>query len=727
VESTLDYYRSMGRTWERQALIKARPVAGDLALGHGLVRRLEAFVYERALRSRDIREIQELKTQIEDRVRARGGESDEVKEGRGGIRDIEFTVQFLQLLNGHDAARVRCHGTLTALRRLEEVGALKAGERRRLEQTYRFLRTVEHRLQTMHETPARKLPTDEVELRRLALRIRPRVPTAGDPAREFRALYLRLTESTNAILERLVHAPFRDREARAAAVVDAVLDAADEEDARDAVAAFGFRDPARAVRTLRSLAREENSYFPRIRQFFASVAPALLRAVEGTVEPDETLLAFERLVGALQAKSALYQMLDDNPDVLAVLVDLCGGSPYLTNLVIGNPAMFDPVLESLVVSRRAGMLPLDDLPTAESLPTGPELPRALHALRDLEMIRTGIRDLQGRANVRNVMEELTRLAEEILRLALSALSRTLFERKGEPRRADGSPGRFAVLGLGRLGAGEMIYGSDLDLVFLHDADGETTRGRNSAVVLTDLAQQLGRTLGQVSEHGRLYRVDTRLRPEGSGGPLVPSLAAFAGHVTTRLETWERLALLRARPVAGDPELGAEAIRVIHAALFDGAPRPELAAEVRDLRWRLEETAKGLDLKRGPGGLVDIEFACGLLQLTHGPERPEVRVPNLTDAFDALRAAAVLDSGRHEKWRSAYQILRKVESRLRIAYNSPLDRVPDAAEERDLLARRLGYRGGLHAPGRVLTDELSYFTRLTRELFEEVLAEREDDR
>lgn len=726
VESTLDYYRSAGRTWERQALIKARPVAGDLPLGRHLVASLESFVYERALDAASIREIQALKARIEERVRARGGETEEVKEGHGGIRDIEFTVQFLQLLNGHEAPRVRCPGTLRALRRLEEAGALKPGERRRLEETYRFLRVVEHRLQTMHELPARRLPTDETELRRLALRMRPREPRDAEPAPAFRERYERLTDASNAILATLVQSPFREREARGAAVVDAVLDASEDETAREAIAAFGFRDPDRAIRTLRALAREEGLYLPRTRQFFASVAPALLRRVEATVDPDATLLGFERLLGALGAKSLLFQMLDENEDVLAVLVDLCGGSPYLTDLVTANPAMFDPVMESLVVSRRGGMLPFEDLPTPESLPVGPDLPRALHSLRDLEMVRIAIRDLQGRANVRNVMEDLTRLAEEVLRLALGAVSGPLWSRKGEPRRTDGSPGRFAILGLGRLGAGEMIYGSDLDLLFVHDADGPTTEGLPSSIVLTDLAQRFLRALGGHSPYGRLYRVDARLRPGGSGGPLVPSISALTGHLEGPLETWERLALTRARPVAGDPDLGASVLEKIHRALYARAADATEAREVVSMRRRIEETSKGLDLKRGPGGLVDIEFACGWLQLRHGTDLPAARSPSLMAALDALREGGRIEPSSHEDLRSAYQMLRKVESRLRIAYNAPLDRVPEGETDRDLLALRLGYRGGARSPGELLAEELRYFTGLSRRLFEEILEEPPDD-
>jgi [glutamine synthetase] adenylyltransferase / [glutamine synthetase]-adenylyl-L-tyrosine phosphorylase len=726
LSATVSYYVEKGRTWERQALIKARPVAGNPALGHALVEALQPFVYESALDATGIREVRELKQRIEERVRTRGGSGGDVKEGHGGIRDIEFTVQFLQLLNGREAPQVRSHGTLDGLERLQAAGVLRSGERRRLEETYRFLRVVEHRLQTMYETPARRLPTDRGKLRRLALRIRPGAPRPDDPAGEFLERYRHLTESANAILERLVHAPFENPAARETEVVDTVLDSSDEEAARQVVAGFGFRDPAAAVRSLRSLASEKHSYLPRRRQFFASLAPALLRRVEGAVDPDGTLLRFEQLVTALGASSLLYQLLGENEDVLAILVDLCGGSPFLTGLVTANPEMFDPMMESLIVARRGGLLPFEDLPTAESLIACPDLPRALHSLRDLETVRVGIRDLQGRANVRNVMEDLSRLADEIVRLTLAALSARVFEAKGEPRAADGTPGRFAIIALGRLGAGEMIYGSDLDLVFVHDAAGKTTRDHASADVLTELAQQIIRTIGGHSSHGRLYQVDARLRPGGSSGPLLPSLAAFARHVTESAETWERLALLRARAIAGDPSLGRDVIDIIHRVLYQAPPAPGLAADVVAMRERIEETAEGFDLKRGPGGLLDIEFLTGWMQLRHGHALPAARVPSLMGALSAVAAAGYLDPVRHEKLLSAYQMVRKVESRLRIAYNTPLDRVPDEDEQRDVLARRLGYRGGALPPGKALTDEILYFTRLTRDLFEGFLLGNDDE-
>jgi glutamate-ammonia-ligase adenylyltransferase len=718
--STLEYYRTRARTWERQALIKLRPVAGDRALGRLLTAKLEPVVYDRGLDTAGIRAIQENKERIEERVAGRGGEGGEVKEGRGGIRDIEFTVQFLQLLNGREHPRVRCPGTLSALRRLEEVGALSGGERRRLERTYRFLRNVEHRLQTMHETPVRRLPGEERELARLARRLDPRAADE-DPAGTFTDRYRRLTEGARAILDRLVHAPFRDRGRRASGVVDAILDPKDEATAVGTMTTFGFRDPTGALRTLRALAKEESPYLPRIRQFFASAAPALLRRVEATVDPDETLRRFERLVNSLGGKNLLFQMLAENPDVLDVLVDLCGGSAFLTDLVAANPAMFDPFLESLVVVRRAGWLPFEDLPVAESLAEGPELARDLHVLRDLEMVRVGIRDLQGLSNVRNVMEDLTRLAERILDLALTALSRPLFARKGEPRREDGKAGRFAVLGLGRLGARELVYGSDLDVVFVHDAGGTTSRGLGSPLVLTDLAQQLIRTLGGHSAYGRLYRVDARLRPEGAGGPLVPSLDAFGRHLREGAELWEKLALTRARAVGGDPGLGRELEEAIVEALYAKPPAPDRAAEVVRMRGRQEEETEGLDLKRGSGGLADIEFLAGWLQLRHGRDCPAARTTNVCGALTALREADLLDAVRHEMLLSAYQLLRKVESRLRIVYNRPLARIPEGGEERDELARRLGYGGGTSSPGQVLEDELRYFMKMTRNLFEEILA------
>jgi len=724
--STLDYYRSMGRTWERQAFIKARAVAGDRELGGALIAQLEDFVWSRRLRASGIRQIRALKEQIETRAIERGGDERQVKEGRGGIRDIEFTVQFLQLLNGHDDARVRTPSTLIALRRLEAAGALRARERTRLDETYRFLRIVEHRLQTLHETPERRLPKDPHELLCLVRRIDPTAERAADPVAAFHARWTESTDAARRILDAHVHAPFRDLEDRAAPIVDAVLDPARADDAREAFAELHFRDGDAALAALRSMAREESPYLPRTRQFFAAVAPRLIRKASRTVDPDATLVRIARIIDTLGAKSIFFQLLQQSPDLLDILVDIAGESPYLVERLVSQPGRFDAFVDALSVTPEHSFellaATLDDAKeTDEEAAT-----RMLGELAELELLRIGVRDIQERSNVRNVMEDLSRLAESVLDQAIDVLQPSLFARKGTPRNADGSPGRFAILGAGRLGASEMLYGSDLDLVFVHDADGSTDLDRPSAGVLTELAQAVIRVVGGGAGTGRIFEVDTRLRPDGSKGVLVPSIGRLRAYVHANLPAWERLALAKLRPVAGDPGLGGEAIVAIHDALYAAPPPPNLGRDIREMRAKMEETAGPGDLKRGPGGLVDVDFLVGALRLRYGHEIPTLRSPSTLDTLASARAAGLIQPSELERILSAYQVLQKIHARLRIGGNRSLDRLPDDPAERDVLARRLGYLGGEGGAGTVFAEEIRYFTGELRRVFDATLARLDGD-
>jgi glutamate-ammonia-ligase adenylyltransferase len=760
----LSYYDAMGRTWERQALIKARPVAGDAALGREFVHAIEPFVYRKYFSFSEINEVKALKRTIERRARDVGADDRDVKTGHGGIRDIEFAVQFLQLLNGGDLPAVRERNTLRAIQALAEAGCLTGQEAQILDDTYRFLRKTEHRLQLLFDLQTHRLPADADELRRLALRMgyqpedrgprtedrgqtsgfsvlcppssvlsspqskRPRlddVPTAPlsarpllvDPLDAFLHDLHAKSDLNRVILDHLLHQAFEGDDEAAAPEADLVLDPQPDDAAVAAVLGrYGFRDVRGAYQNLTQLAQESVPFLSarRCRHFLASIAPRLLREVAGTANPDQTLSDLERVTASLGAKAVLWELFSFNPPTLRLAVDLCAGSRFLTDILVNNPGMIDELLDSLVLNRPR---PVDELRAelaalcANAADVGP----ILHSFRDKELLRIGVADLLGKMPEADTAAALSDLAETIVAQVAELHLPAVTTKFGPPRLAGGRPCRSAVLALGKLGGREMSYHSDLDLVLVYE--GEASAGVDNREFFSELARRVIRSVGGHGPMGRLYAVDMRLRPTGGSGSLAVSLAEFARyHAGGGGQVWERQAMTKARAIAGDVAFRTDVEAAARRAAYASASSAQLVDEVRSMRERLE-AGRDRDLKRGPGGIVDVEFVVQLLQLRHAAGRPELQVTNTRAALDALHAAGLLTDTDHADLCAGYDFLRLVENRLRGMTNRASDELPaDAAA----LARRLGYE-----PAAFLA-ELVEQTRRVRASFQRV-CERERGR
>ncbi len=652
VAGAVHYYRSVGRGWERQALLKARPVAGDLALGAAFLAELEPWVYGRPLLMAEISEIRRLKRAIEDSPDADAGN---LKTGRGGIRDVEYVVQFLQLLLGAGHPEVRSGNTLEGLSRLKAAGALSDHEADSLAGAYRFLRTAEHRLQAAEDAQVHALPPDEEGAALVARRM-------GLDLAQFRSLHARHAASARSVLDRIVHGAFAAEEEKARRVVDLLLGGDGE--AAAALAPFGFADPAAAVADLKRMARAQSPWLPRTRTYFASAAPAVLSRAAATPDPDRALSLLQRMSERSAGSGLFFRLLTENPDVLGVFCDLGGHSPVLANLLWSRPAIMDAFLDALVTAPRDGLSPFEDLPPRD--------------LRDLEMLRIATRDLQGKANARQTARHLSDLAGAVVKQAC--------------------PPGIAVIALGRLGAGEMAYGSDLDLLLVHDGDAEEgdRRGRELLAILS-------------GDGDPIYKVDLRLRPDGGKGPLVPSLAGYLKYLRDRSRTWERQALVRARAVGGDADLGKRAMEGIAEALWGGEPQAGIAAEVREMRAKVEAASDPACLKRGRGAAQDAEFLAQALSLVHGHAHPGARRANTVDGLTGLRDAGVLSAAEHDGIVTAYLFLRGVEMRLRLTSETAGSNFPADPAALEGLARRLGYVDTTVAPaGRSLAEEVAYY-------------------
>ena len=440
----------------------------------------------------------------------------------------------------------------------------------------------------------------------------------------------------------------------------------------------------------------------RCRHFLASIAPPLLRAIAATPDPDATLIELSRVSDSLGGKGVLWELFSFNPPSLKLYVHLCATSPYLSNILTSYPGMIDELMDSLV---------LDKLPSLESLQKSlnelcggaEDLDPILQSFKNSHHLRVGVRDILGKEDIQRTHRSLADVAEACLQQITLREYYRLVERHGEPTigggEKDGQPCEFVLLALGKLGGREPNYHSDLDVVFLYEADGSTlsrVRGRRDASTtnqhfFSQLCQRIIKTLTQMGPNGRLYELDPRLRPTGKNGALAVSLAEFAKYFATgRGQLWERQALCKARPVYGSESARRAVMQTVREAMFVRPWESTQLREIRLMRRRMEENASPLNLKRGPGGTVDVEFLVQMLQLRHGQEQPAILTANTLDAIQALRSAKIMADEDADYWSRSYRFLRSIEARLRLMNTTARHDFPADPVELRKLAFLLGY-------------------------------------
>jgi glutamate-ammonia-ligase adenylyltransferase len=724
--STLAYYDTLGRTWERQALIKVRPCAGDIRLGEQFLKRIEPFVYRKYLSFGEINGIKALKRRIEQQTH-RAGESDtEVKTGIGGIRDVEFAIQFLQLLNGGDLPDVRQRNTLKAMQALAHAGCLNDQEYGILQDTYRFLRRVEHRLQLMCDLQTHRLPEKPDELRKLAQRM-----GYADGLEAFLANYREKTELNRKILDHLLHQTFEGEAGEPES--DLILDPNPDPAIIQAVLGkYRFRDVMGAYHCLTQLATETVPFLStrRCRHFLASIAPRLLRAVAETSDPDMTLVNLEKVTASLGGKATLWELFSFNPPSLKLYVELCASSQFLSEILIANPGMIDELLDSLVLNQPRTLAELRE-ELADLCRNAEDTDLILHSFLDKELLRIGVRDILGKDDIQATTAALSDVAETILGQIAELQRGPMIRRFGEPHLAEGPRAgqvcRCVLLGLGKLGGREMSYQSDLDLILVYEGDGRTAPPPGSSRFdhfeltenfhwFTELTQRIIKAASLLGPRGRLYHVDMRLRPTGKSGSLVIPLAEFRRYYEAGgAQLWERQALTRARVVHGDADFGCQVLAAVDEAV-EGVPwRPELADEIVSMRERVEASGSERDLKRGFGGISDVEFLVQLFRIKYGRSIPALRTTNTWEALAALGLAGLITAEEQTTLRTCYDFLREVEACLRIVSNRSLDELPDKPEDLERLARRMG------STGAAFRTELERHLEQTRELFLRLVA------
>jgi glutamate-ammonia-ligase adenylyltransferase len=701
VASALMYYESWGQTWERSALIKARPAAGDIALGEQFLRDLEPFIYRRYLDFSTVEELREMKGRIERELLAPSHETRNVKLGHGGIREVEFFTQALQLLNGGKEPAVRDANTLGALARLAERGFIPGSERDSLSRAYRFLRQVEHKVQMVQEAHSHTIPEGEAEETALARRLG-YVKSRGRTERElFWRDFTANTSAVRAAFDRLFHGAAKEMRAEELSRWEMIWAKLDDE--RGVVAeldGLGFADPARACHNLVMIRDGDAPPEPRRLRIMRLLGPALLEAAAHSPAPERALFNLAELSRHLGGRTGFLSLLAENPKTMRLLVDLFAGSQYLTDLFLERRELVDSLLRADLVTPRKSAADIRRTLLAAS-DAADDIEAQLNALRrgkSEELLRIGLHDLGNELSLEDVFAELTALADASLDAALALATADVEAKHG--RLADG---RFAVLGMGKLGGREIDYGSDLDLIFVYDTedDARSAGGPGGAIDAHDyyvrLGQKLITFLTAPMEEGVLYRIDMRLRPSGRVGPVVSSLAAFRHYHATSSELWERQALVKLRAAAGNLSLGRAAEEIARGFAYGKALGDEDVAMIDHLRTRMEnelakESARRFNLKKGMGGLVDIEFLTQMLQLKHGGGRTAIQTQGTLDALRTLSAERIITIAEYRLLSDGYLFLRRLDHRLRLERNESLDVLERDPARLQETALGLGYKG-----------------------------------
>lgn len=682
------YYAERAELWERQALLKARVSAGDERVGARFMALAREVVYRPGVDVRVLPAIRAMKREIDRQVRAKGDERQNVKLGRGGIREIEFIVQALQLLYAGDDPWLRERTTLKALFRLTERGYLAPALGRMLSHAYIHLRTVEHRLQILHEFQTHTLPSAPRELGRLARR----VGIAGTPARAARELRARHRRITVAV--RRAFGEFfaeRPEAARRRVRLPGLV----------ALRATGFADPERARHNLR-LILEGRPLVPYAGAFRAAIerlCPAMLDALWKSPDPDEALNQFERFLAAVGPRVGLVEVLAADPEVLAGLMRLCAGGELLTQLLIAQPELLtslaDPRAMSLPKTEagfRAALAPV----FAPAIGAGERRDR-LRRVKQAEELAVVWRYLLGVTGIERYSREMTALAEATLGAAWLLVLGVLAERYGVPRDAGGRPVPAVIVGMGKLGGRELTTGSDLDIFVVFGGDG-TTDGAERVDAHTFYAaavEALQSALGDITAAGVAFPVDLRLRPGSKGSGFASSLEAMRHYYAEWGDLWERQTLTRARVVAGDPRFARAVRAAIRGAVYAGALGPDGLKEIREVRTRMEvelgkETPGRFHVKFGRGGLVDVEFLVQALQLVHGSRHAEVRVASTRGALAGLAQAGALSREKAAALADHHRFLRRVSAALRLLAARPPDTLDIAGPMPARVASALGY-------------------------------------
>ena len=702
--SHLAYYQRWAQTWEFQALLKARPVAGDLELGAAYVEALTPLVWQASERPGFVEDARAMRRRVEENIPVKDADR-ELKLGPGGLRDVEFSVQLLQLVHGRSDIFVRSPTTLLALEQLSTLGYVGRSDAAELDRAYRFLRIMEHRIQLFRLRRSHVVPTDEAELRRIARSMGFR----AEPAAELTEQWRRHGREVRRLHEKLFYRPLLNAVAR----LEPGEARLTPEAARARLEALGYADPGGALRHIEAL----TTGVSRRAAIQRTLLPVMLGWFAASPDPDAGLLGFRQVSDALGTTHWYLGLLRDAGAAAERLARVLASSRYATDLLLRAPEAVTMLADDdeLVPRSREALLS-EALAATGRYPDSDQAIRAVRGLRRRELFRVSVADLLGLLDVGEVGNALSDIAAATLAGGLAAAVTLVETALDEPL-----PTRLCVVAMGRFGGGELGYGSDADVLFVHEPDPEAPEQLASDAAHA-VANEMRRLLALPGPDPQLV-VDADLRPEGRQGPLVRTLASYAAYYARWSHVWESQALLRAEPIAGDVEVGARFMALIAPLRYPDAGLTEVdVREIRRIKARVEaeRLPRGADpathTKLGPGGLADVEWTVQLLQLRHGAEVAALRTTRTLAALDGAVAEGLLEAADAAILAGAWRLASRVRNGIMLVRGRASDTLPSDTRELAGVARVVGY-----APGQAgaLVEDYRRATRRARAVVERV--------
>jgi [glutamine synthetase] adenylyltransferase / [glutamine synthetase]-adenylyl-L-tyrosine phosphorylase len=692
LDSHIAYYQRWAKTWEFQALMKARPAAGDAELGRQYIEALMPMVWTASEREDFVPEVQAMRRRVEELVPA-GVRAREIKLGTGGLRDVEFAVQLLQLVHGRNDESLHVASTVDALAALGEGGYIGRDDTANLTASYEFLRLLEHRLQLQRLKRTHMLPEadDDEALRWLARAAHVRPDGRHDALGVLREELKRQSLRVSRLHAKLFYQPLLESVGQPAL---GISEGMTPEAAERQLAALGYEGPQSALTHLAAL----TSHSGRRGRVQQVLLPTLLDWLSDTPDPDSGLLAYRRISEGLADQRWYLSTLRDEGAVAKRLMQVLGTSAYVPDLLMRAPEVIQLYADG---PNGPKLLDVEPEGVARALVASAgrhaDPVRAIAAARTLrrpELARIASADLLGMLEVTDVCGSLTSVWVAVLQAALEAVIRA-----STPD--GGAPARIAVIGMGRLGGGELGYGSDADVMFVCDPV-EGTEGVDESVAVrwsVSIAEQVRALLGTPSADPPL-EVDANLRPEGRNGPLVRTLASYEAYYAQWAQPWEIQALLRAHRVAGDLDLGERFLRMVDQTRYPpGGVSAEAVQEIRRVKARVdaERLPRGADpnthTKLGRGGLADIEWTVQLLQLQHAHKVPALHNTSTLQSLDAIGAAELIAEGDVDLLRQAWLTATRARNALVLVRGKPTDQLPGPGRQLNAVAVAAGWDSG----------------------------------
>lgn len=678
LESHRGYYTRWAKGWEFQAMLKSRPVAGDQELGRQFLQMITPLVWQVAERNHFIGETQRMRQRVIEHIPAHDAQR-ELKLGEGGLRDVEFAVQLLQLVHGRADDRLRVRSTLDGLQALIDYGYVGRADGSAFGSAYRFLRALEHRIQLYRLQRTHVLPSGDTDRRRIG-----RLMGYPDPAAELVRQWQDTARQVRRLHQRLFYSP----------LLDAVANIPSEElrltqqAAEDRLQALGYQDAEAALHHIRALTQG----ISRQAEIQRQLLPAMLGWFADRPSPDHGLRAFRQTSQALKTSPWYLRALRDEGAMAERLAHVLASSRYAVNLLQRAPEAVQMLAEETQLEVRPNAELTSEMAAAVRRQPGSEQAvAAIRAIRRRELFRIAVADLLDRMDVAAVSRALSDLATVTIDAALQAVHSDV-----AGTRSGSSPvPALAVIAMGRWGGREMAYGSDADAIFVFDNDAGSDDGAKTGM---QMITELRRLLSLPGADPPLI-IDTGLRPEGRDGPLVRSLAAYENYYRRWSSGWEMQALIRADAVAGDLDLGRRLIATIDAVRWPRHVADQQVTQIRRLKARMEServprgTDPGKHLKFAPGGLADVEWTVQLLQLQHARDHPGLQTTQTVAALRAASQANVIDADDADALESAWLLGSRIRNQVMLVRGRASDTFPSDPRELSAVAELLGYGHG----------------------------------